>query len=154
MDIKLILLLIWYYIDYFWFMHNHNIRSNIGYQSRVAVFFIILHFLNLKNENNNFVLPLLCRMYHIHIFVFQIQKMKNNEKRSDARLISNVWPYIVIIHTSTRINISATESTLCPFHSGESPMFDLPDVPQTSHFYCYVCQKHIKHQSFRVKNTQ
>ena len=33
--------------------------------------------------NNNFKLPLLRQIYHLHLFLFQIQKIKHNKKRSD-----------------------------------------------------------------------
>ena len=33
--------------------------------------------------NNNFILPLLSQIYEIHLFRFQIKKIKNCKKRSD-----------------------------------------------------------------------
>ena len=40
---------------------------------------------------NNLWLLLLSQLYYIYLFRFQIKKMKNSKKRSDARLILNIW---------------------------------------------------------------
>ena len=41
--------------------------------------------------NNNFKLSLLCQKYNIHLFLFQIQRIKNHKNRSDATLMPNIW---------------------------------------------------------------
>ena len=41
--------------------------------------------------NHNFILLLLSQIYHLHLFLFQITKIKSNKKRSDPRLMCNIW---------------------------------------------------------------
>ena len=120
---------------YIWFSKSNN---KLLFTKLVCNWWYLMKYNQQHTWITILLLLLLNQIYNLHVFLLQIQKIKNTKKRSDAWLIQNIPWYIMNTHASKIINIISNQQHNQLYFRLTQMYIWLSLAYHASHLYCYV----------------